>query len=334
MTTELAVLSGNAGAGSALISSEQFSQVVKFLASGRVDFAAVTQAELERLAVDFMEAAKRDTFNRKVMAARVDLPSEIDAFLARYESKHTRRSYRKALADFSEWLAFKGLSVAELTPAGADDYMLALRASGKDADSTRQRIAVVSSFLSFMERRLDGFKNPMRGSRARPKPTWKTAQIPSAAEMDAILAGCQDPLLRLAVLFMAQMGFRIGGLAEVEILKDRRARTITKGCTFTTPDPLPASIEAALAESGLDQRHPFGKYASENITTLLTMRFNRLIARLHSAGTISARFSPHDLRHFFTEQNQEEGIVSLQRKLGHSTIGITQHYLRNQFSAE
>ena len=68
-------------------------------------------------------------------------------------SAHTCRAYRTALRGFAAWLEHKNLELADITPAMADDYIRDQRALTLDGDTVRLRVAALSSFFSFLERR-------------------------------------------------------------------------------------------------------------------------------------------------------------------------------------
>ena len=52
--------------------------------------------------------------------------------------------------------------------------------------------------------------------------------------------------------------------------------------------------------------------------------------KLRNQGKISAAYSAHDLRHYFTvsEDMKDKGIYKLSKLLDHTNISITENYLK------
>jgi len=73
---------------------------------------------------------------------------------------------------------------------------------------------------------------------------------------------------------------------------------------------------------------PFSKYQGRKIEALKS-RFSRLVSMLHESGRIDARYSFHDLRHAFAETHKTKGLFWLKNALGHSSVSVTEGYLRN-----
>ena len=49
---------------------------------------------------------------------------------------------------------------------------------------------------------------------------------------------------------------------------------------------------------------------------------------------LGAVYSWHDLRHAFAERNAGRGLVWLRDRLGHSSVSVTERYLRNVLSVD
>jgi len=61
----------------------------------------------------------------------------------------------------------------------------------------------------------------------------------------------------------------------------------------------------------------------------LTTRLVRHCESLKAAGALGAVYSPHDFRHAFAEAHAARGLVWLRDRMGHSSIAVTEHYLKN-----
>lgn len=276
-----------------------------------------------------------------MLAARTDWQNEAEAFLSDKQSIHTRKAYETSLGMFFAWLERKRLSPADITPRLADDFIRDLRAKGKDADSCRLYVAGVSSFYTFLERRFDEIKNPFRGTKARPKATWKTAVIPSPEEIETIIDSA-EPLLKAALVIIAETGMRIGGLYSLAIKPDGTMVTLTKGALHIHPEKASTRILEALREAKLDTRHPFGNVSlakrntgtstsndEERFTAVMKTRLARHVGKRKEEGKIKATYSFHDFRHAFADRNADKGLLWIQQHLGQTSLAATEKYMRN-----
>ena len=260
--------------------------------------------------------------------AGIDYAAERETFLnnaGSTDSKHTHRSYRSALARLEAYADRAHISPLELTPARADDFIYSMKGNGAAA-STRRDVAACSSFFTWLERRHEGIKNPFRGTKARPalRSTKELAIPKNATEVKKIIANLPAHEAA-AVSVMAFRGLRIGGLPGMEITGSR-FKTTSKGKTISgaLSDSVLSAIKAANAP---DKRKPFSGIMQE----ALARRIEYHIGKLYEAGKIGAAYSCHDFRHFYaiTEWNKDKDIKRLQGLLSHSSIQITDRYLRS-----
>jgi site-specific recombinase XerC len=259
--------------------------------------------------------------------AGIDYQAERETFLnnaGNTDSKHTRRGYAASLARLEAYTERAKISLLELTPARADDFIYSMKGDAAPA-SVRLTVAACSSFFTWLERRHEGIKNPFRGTRARPaQKETKGLTIPkNAAEMKKIIAAL-PALEAAAVSVMAYRGLRIGGLPGMEINGGRfKTRSKGKDIIGALPDNVLAAIKAADTE---DKRRPFTGITPE----ALARRIEYHIDKQHKAGKIAAAYSCHDFRHFYavTEYRKDKDIKRVQGLLFHSGIQVTDRYLR------
>jgi len=95
---------------------------------------------------------------------------------------------------------------------------------------------------------------------------------------------------------------------------------------------MPTRAIEAIRAGRLDDRRPFAALPSTAPDVWLKVNLLRITRRLSAAGKIEAAYSCHDLRHYFAERNKGKGVLWLQTRLGHSSLTITERYLRNTFS--
>jgi site-specific recombinase XerD len=282
--------------------------------------------QLEQIARMVMTQRLTTELNTAVTLAGINYQTERETFLANAgstDSKHTRRSYRSALARLEVYAERAHISPLELTPARADDFIYSLKGEAAAA-SIRRDIAACSSFFTWLERRHEGIKNPFRGTKARPaQKTEKDLVIPNAAEVKKIIDAL-PAYEAAAVSVMAFRGLRIGGLPGMEINGDR-FKTRSKGKDIS--GELPGKALTAIKTADIaDKRRPFAGITQE----ALARRIEYHIGKLHKNGKIKSAYSCHDFRHFYavTEYRKDKDIKRVQGLLFHSGIQITDRYLR------
>jgi len=298
----------------------------------------LTPEQAQAVAQAFLGEQLKAELGRAVLAERVNLDEETGRFLEDQRSIHTRRAYASALSGFRTWLKVQHLQAAGLTPAQADDYIRELKAEGKDDDTARLRIAALSSFYTFLERRYAEIRNPFRGTKIRPRSSWATAVIPSPKELETIQEKA-DPLLKAVLAVILETGLRIGALPELRVKADGSFYTLTKGKRFEGFESLSRETRELLASAGLSGSRPFdpealngrggAKDPASRMAASLTTRLVRHCEALKAAGALGAVYSPHDFRHAFAEAHAGEGLVWLRDRLGHASIAVTEHYLKN-----
>ena len=268
----------------------------------------------------------RDDLKKKSDLAGIDYAAEKEIFLAnasRSGSMHTRKAYSAALGRLEAWAGVRKVSPLGLSPKDADDFSYSMSVSGRAASSVRRDIAGASSFLTWMSRRHDSLENPFRGSKARPeRRSTKETVIPTTEELGAILDAC-SPELKAAVAFMAFRGLRVGALP---VLTTRAGRFSTRSKGKYLSGSLPEAVAGILAASGLSTRTPFEGYSAQGIAD----NFRYVTGKLFTSEVLRAKYSVHDLRHFFAvaEYTRNPDIHGLKGLLGHSNIQVTETYLK------
>jgi site-specific recombinase XerD len=284
-------------------------------------------AEEQAAAVNYVRGHRlARELDRQADLALIDYQAERQTFLdqaGRTKSAHTFRAYSAALARLDQWAAFKKLPPLEMKPRDADDYAYALATDGRAPASVRRDIAAASSFFTFLERRHDTIRNPFRGSKARPEKRGNSvAAYPDRKEVHAIMAAV-EPAIRAAIACMAFRGFRVGALPALAI---RGSRFTTRSKGKDLAGELPREAMDAIKAAGLDLGQPFADLSAKDISN----RLYYVIGKLAAAGRVRARYSPHDLRHFYamTQYEKDHDIYRLKELLGHASIAVTESYLK------
>ena len=74
--------------------------------------------------------------------------------------------------------------------------------------------------------------------------------------------------------------------------------------------------------------------AEELLIAWLKTRLARRCRRLRGEEKLGVVYSWHDLRHAFAERNAGRGLVWLRDRLGHSSVSVTERYLRNVLNVD
>lgn len=208
----------------------------------------------------------------------------------------TRRSYAKHLRSYMAWLVRRGDLADDLTD-----------------DVARVRV---------------------------PKPNPRDLTVAQVRDLVAVLP---DDRARLIVLVMAQAGLRAGDLARArvdDVDVDRRTLAVRgKGGQgeVTHWVPLPAEawgyVERRLARPELGPWLVCSERFRQGPEPMTANHLSRLVARwLRAAGITGAGISSHSLRHSCAQHMLDAGadIRQVQHALGHSSVTITEQYLRRQ----
>lgn len=307
-----------------------FTETAQTLAA--MDFKALvdnaTPQQLEAMARVYMAQHVQSTFTAAVKLAGIDYTAEKQTFLenaGRTKSPHTRRAYRNALEGEQGLEAFcnaRHISVLELTAAQADDFIYWKNMTAKPA-TVRLAVATASSLFTWLERRHTGIiTNPFRGTKARPAKQRTRPDIPTAGDVQGIIATL-PPRWAAAVSLMAYRGLRIGALAGLSI---KGLRFVTRSKGHDISGDLPTEALRTVKSAGLELRHPFGDMTAAQLQHAVTYE----LEKAYKAGAARAVFSPHKFRHFYAaaEYTRDRDIKRVRDLLGHSSIAVTENYLR------
>jgi len=305
-------------------------ELIQKLAHGAPTLTDLDPEEAKKVAQAVLGDFLKDEMKRAVASQKIKFEVEVDLFIQDQGSSYTRKTYTFSLGVFRRWMKHRNLILLDLTPALADDYIRAQKGTGQDSDSVRLRVAAVSSFYTFLERRHPEVRNPFRGTKVRPRSSWAVATIPSPEEI-TLTKNSASPVTRAVISILAETGLRIGGLADLRVKADGNYHTWTKGKKFEGFWPLSKETRDAILEAGLPPSRPFlpQDQTVENVTGNLGARVFKHCKKLYQKGIIAAAYSPHDFRHAFAEAHLHLGLKRLRELLGHASISVTDKYLRN-----
>jgi site-specific recombinase XerD len=301
-------------------------ELAAYIAHNAPTLSDLNQEQLELIARMVMTQRLTGELHERVNRAEIDYEAEKEVFLnnaGKTNSPHTRIGYKAALDKLDIWASREGIAVLALTPITADNYIYALKADGRATASVRRDVAAISSFFTFLERRHGSIKNPFRGTKARPiKKALKQTEIPTQEDVQAILSSV-PPIEKAIVSVLTGRGLRAGALPLME-LWGVRYKSHSKGKDIA--GELPVAVLDTIKAAGLDARRPFGDFTVNGIE----QRIKNRIKKLYASGEIKARYSCQDFRHYFavTEYRMNKDVHRLCKLLGHSSIAVTETYLR------
>jgi site-specific recombinase XerD len=310
--------------------SANIAELARTIKTEAPTLADLNAEQLEQIARLVITQRLSDEMNKAVNLAGIDYKALKEKFLnnaGRTESPHTRTAYRAGIDRLDAWAAAQGINPLELTTEQADEFINSLK--GKAAASVRLDAAAVSSFFTKLHRWHKSIENPFRGSNARPpKRASEKIEAPDGADVKTILSEL-PAYEKAAAAVMALRGLRVGALNSLSI-NGARFTAHSKGKDIT--GTMPAAAIDAVKAAGLPLRCAFSKHK----TNTLQKRVERAVKKLHKDGKIDAAYSCHDLRHYFaiTEYRKNKDIHKLCKLLGHSSIQITETYLKGLGEAD
>jgi integrase len=163
--------------------------------------------------------------------------------------------------------------------------------------------------------------------------------VPSVEEVDAILSFIRDyypqrnngregvppEMLYAAVGAMAWRGFRVGGLSELTIAKDKFT-TVSKGKNWSGDLLRSAEVLRPLGSK------PFAAYSTRQLLVEVRIR----TAMMVKDGLLSYGYSAHTFRHHFAsvEYAMDHDVLRVCKLLNHADVGITTRYLHEKLGIE
>jgi site-specific recombinase XerD len=295
--------------------------IIRKIAKESPQLKDLNNEQLEQIAKIVITQRLTKEMDEKANIADIDIGNEINLFIQQGTSSiYTKAIYRQAIATLTRWARKNQINILLMSYAQADDFVYSLTGAPK---TVRLKIAAISSFYSFLERRHSAVKNPIRGTKARPPDkTIKPTEIPTDDEVQIIIDSLPE-LEKLAVVIMCYRGLRVGALNKLKVWGNSFS-SVSKGKEIF--GEFSDDIIAMLKKSSLNYKIPFCDLS----TNALKIRIIRATQKLHKQGKINAPYSCHDLRHFFAVSNylQDKDIYRLSKLLDHSNIAITQTYLK------
>jgi len=322
--------------------------------NSKPDFNSLSESDRAQILKIAAVDDYKSELQHKAKIAKLNYSDLKATFLTNAKSEHTKEAYILALSRLEMYLGILGKSFAEISTLEADKFIqshflskplnkgaLNMMAADRASASIRRDASCIGAFYSFVQRISNNeFANPFRGTRAKPalQPV-KELCVPTKEEISAILASKDVPKeLRAAIAIMAYRGIRVGGLPGLNIdYINQSFTTMSKGKAYnghlTECDTVGTTPVLKYFNVFEGKKKPFNGMTAPQIK----MQVAYWMKRLNQKGVISVCYSCHDFRHHFAVAqyrgdyaNSNKGdIYKLQKLLNHSSISITETYLKS-----
>lgn len=307
-----------------LMKDSDLKSIGKQIAAASPSLNDLSEEQLKEVASWYLKKKLTEEMETLVNASKVDQDKDIVLFLNQYDSPETRRAYIQAFKKLTAFCSRRQIDFISLNPALADEWILEERQSGRAPASVRKDVAAISSFYTFMERRYDFVRNPFRGTNARPKnKSSKKLEVPDKKDFYTVVESLPAPL-NIIVKLMGLTGLRAGAFQDLNVYGNILRTYSKRKAVRQTVSPAVIKI---FEDANITSSHPFKDWKAYRIENLLKYYTNKL----YESGKIKAAYSAHDFRHYFavTEYTATKDIYRVSKLLNHSSIQVTQTYLRS-----
>ena len=239
--------------------------------------------------------------------------------------------YKHTAGVFVSWLAEQGASSPpEVSARHVREYLAKLTGAGKSDNTVHDNARAIKTLLRFWH--AESYI-PAPVTFAMPKVAKKRLPVLSAEEMLKVLAACQNPRDKAAVLLIADAGLRRAetialnwgdvdmstGLVRVVRGKGGKARSSVVGsATRRALLQYRRTLKNTLDTAPLFQTRDGTRFVSDGFIQI----FNRISKRS------GVHVTPHALRRTFVILSLRAGmnVLHLQAMLGHASLDMVRHY--------
>jgi len=263
----------------------------------------------------------------------------------RHVSRETLRAYASDLEQFRAYLAEEGGEIPgppSIETLQIRGFVARLHRSGIAKSSTARKLSAVRSFLKHAVRMGEIESSPAAGipTPKRPKLLPKNLTVDETFALLDGIGGSEPADLRDRALLelLYATGLRVGELTGLDLedldLAGGLVRAMGKGKKERIV-PFGGKARDALARwlsaaAGLRRpgRHAEAVFLSLRGTRLTDRSVRRILDRRLQEAAVTAKISPHALRHTFATHMLGAGadLRAIQELLGHASLSTTQRY--------
>ena len=296
-----------------------------------INLDTLTDAEILKIAKAVTADRLKDEFKFKIKESDFDLEKLLEEFYSLKKSENTIKAYKKSIGKFLNWIMERNIHPLNVIARTVDQYLIDLNKLEISAGTKHLLIAGIRNFYTYLLRYGIVKINPFKSIPALPKKERKRPLlVPNNSEIDKLknyikqvmkLKGRGASIARPAAKVMLtildlliQTGLRVGAVKTISFHHNSTIKYKSKGKDGQTE--LPPKLYDALRKFNLSEWNE-----------------SRIQRNLESY-CIKARiqvFFPHALRHYFAVNKYEENkdIYRIKELLGHSSIAITERYLKS-----
>ena len=266
-----------------------------------------------------------------------------DYLEAKERSKHTVKGYCIMLFEFNRYIESKlnGLIyVDEVTLEQMEDYLAYRKHQGDKPVSRNSALYIFRSFFNFLVRRDLIDKN--LSLKLEPIKAQQQERLSLlASEVEELLEAIEHPLIRIAVITLANTGIRVSELCSLKRkdidLEARLLKVIAGKGNKDRTIPINDKLEIVLRKYLLEQEP---KNESERFfATKKTGKLSPIYINFHLQRTTEKlgwkkSVTAHILRHSFASNlvRKNASLPAIQALLGHSDLRVTSRYIHQNLT--
>ncbi|MGE5508025.1 MAG: site-specific tyrosine recombinase [Chitinophagales bacterium] len=258
-------------------------------------------------------------------------------------TRNTRECYLRDVTDFLVYLGRGGRGALEADAAGVTGYLETLRSQGRSPATLARHLASLRAFYHYLDRERLIARDPTEDV-APPKAERVNPLVLTPEEVERLLAGAADDdpaswrdRAMLEVLYGT--GLRVSELCALDVGDVGLSVGFVKCREGSRERVIPLGRMALAAlEKYLNEGRPALTGDPSEAALFVNQRGGRLTrqgcwkiikGRARAAG-ITAKLTPHTLRHSFAVHLLENGadLRAVQKMLGHVSPSTTQVYAR------
>jgi len=294
-----------------------------------LDISELTDIQLEQISKLILIDKAKEKVNSEISKQNFDYEGKKESFINSFPALNTRKVYGKAFTILENYLRETGLNILDLTAFEIDRFIISLdNINSKPSQGTKRLyISALSSFFTRLERYGIISRNNFKGAKL-PKPQRKRVlKVLTENDfnkiMDSLTPGAGrgdhkrtlDTMRKWKLIFqlIRETGLRISAIKTIRI-----------------------------SEKGIIEYYSKGKTGRAVISAKLSRELKGLELSGITEGSIQKAFqmackragisvlNPHSLRHLYSSAyyQQTKDIYGLKNKLNHSSIAVTENYLK------
>lgn len=295
-----------------------------------LDISKLTGEQIDTLGkLLYLDKAK-EQLSKEIDKNTFDYEKRKVNFLKSFPSENTRKVYKGAFIVLERFLNENGLTVLDMTAENIDRFIISLDSLKKRASQSTKRlyISALSSFFSRLERYGVINRNNFHGAKLPVKKRTRDLKILTDADYKNILGTFKagegrgavkrtpETMQKWKVIFrlLRETGIRISAVKTIKIGENGILTYYSKGKEGR------AAVTAGLAREL--KKFDLAEITEGSIQKALQRACKR-------AGL--PEMNPHTIRHLFAADyyKKTKDIYHLQKLLNHSSIAVTENYLKS-----